>query len=320
MPPIEVSVVVAAWKAEDSIADAVRSALLQDVAIEVLVIDDASPDRTADAARAVGDPRVRVVTIAQNGGPAGARNRAFDLAQGEWLAVLDSDDAMEPGRLRRLVDRARAANADLAIDNVRVVAEGEPDGLMFPSGALGRLGALDLARYIRANHPFAGAFNLGYAKPLLRRAFIEDHGLRYDPTLRIGEDYLLIAEALARGATCVLDDAAGYVYRKRSGSISARLGRRELAAMQAADEAFAGRHALDPPERAALAQRRRALARAAAFVGAIEHLKRRRIGAALALVATTPRSALIFRYPLNARLDRLRRRFARNPQDSRAGT
>lgn len=302
MKPLpDVSIIIAAWRAEDSIADAIASALAQDVDLEVIVVDDASPDGTAAAAQAVADPRVQVLRLTDNGGPAVARNAGFAAARGTFLAVLDADDAFEPGRLSRCLAAARGA--DIVVDTIVIEDDGKRRALN-PVAAVGRP-TLDLADYVRLNCPMARKDTLGYTKPLFRRAFLSAHGLSYDPSLRIGEDYMLMAEALARGARCVLVEPPGYLYRRHDRSISARLGAHHIEAMLAADVAFTRRHHLPANVGAAIAVRRAALRDALAFAQAVDALKARRPFAATAAVARRPRSAIHFRYPVGVRLARL---------------
>lgn len=302
-PLPDVSVIIAAYRAADTIAAAMASALSQDVSLEVIVVDDASPDDTAAAAQAVADPRVQVLRLTDNGGPAAARNAGFAAARGTFLAVLDADDAFEPGRLATCL--AAAGDADIVIDSILIDDDGRRR-VLNPVRAVGGLW-LDLEAHVRLNSPMARKDTLGYTKPLFRRAFFERHGLAYDTALRIGEDYMLMAEALAHGAKCALVEPAGYLYRRHAGSISARLGAGHIEAMLAADEAFADRHELTPAVRSALAVRRAALSDALAFAVAIDALKARRPLAATAAVARRPRAAVHFRYPLGARLGRLLR-------------
>ena len=96
---LDVSVIVPAYKAQETIGAALRSALSQELAPrEVICVDDGSPDATADlVAREF--PGVRLVRQ-ENAGPSAARNRAAALAQGEWLAFLDADDVWLPQKLR----------------------------------------------------------------------------------------------------------------------------------------------------------------------------------------------------------------------------
>jgi hypothetical protein len=76
---------------------------------------------------------------------------------------------------------------------------------------------------------------LGYLKPLIRRSFLDHHGLRYDEGLRLGEDYALYARALAAGARFLLVPTAGYVAVERADSLSARHNRRDLEALRNSD-------------------------------------------------------------------------------------
>ena len=100
----DVSFLVASYNSAAYLAAATASALAQrDVAIEVVIVDDGSSDgsRELAAALAARDGRVLCLGTPVNRGPAGARNLALAAARGRWLAVLDSDDLIDPDRSRR---------------------------------------------------------------------------------------------------------------------------------------------------------------------------------------------------------------------------
>jgi len=100
-----ISVLMPAHNAERYVAAAVRSALGGgEPNVEVLVVDDGSTDGTAAAARAIEDPRVTVISIPASGGPARPRNFALARARAPYLAMLDSDDVLKPGRLAASAD------------------------------------------------------------------------------------------------------------------------------------------------------------------------------------------------------------------------
>jgi len=93
---------MAARNAEAFVAAAIESALAQTYPdFELVVVDDASTDQTADivAGYAAKDARIRLLRQAECGGPAMAWNRALREARGEWIAVLDADDLWHPRRL-----------------------------------------------------------------------------------------------------------------------------------------------------------------------------------------------------------------------------
>lgn len=105
-----VSVVIPTYNRADYLPRAVFSVLAQTYsAVEAIVIDDGSQDETGDvvAAQFGGDSRVRYVRQ-ENTGVSGARNHGLRLASGEFVALLDSDDAWFPWKLETQLAVLRA--------------------------------------------------------------------------------------------------------------------------------------------------------------------------------------------------------------------
>lgn len=71
------------------------------VEVDVIVVDDASTDDSADIAEGVGDERVTVIRRVSNGGPVAAFNDGLSRARGEYLVRLDADDLLTAGALER---------------------------------------------------------------------------------------------------------------------------------------------------------------------------------------------------------------------------
>lgn len=303
----DVSFVIAAYNAERSIARAVESARAQQgVTLEVVVVDDCSNDRTVEVARSFSSDQVRIVELEKNRGPGGARNAGLEAARGRWIAVLDSDDAVYPDRLARMISRAERSGAQIAVDNLDVVQEASGvKTTMFAPALLEKYRELSLADFIGANLLFEETFSFGYMKPIFERAFIEQNALRYDEALRIGEDYIFLASAMARGGRCAVDPQPGYAYHIRSGSISRVLELRHVEAMLAADAAFLREHTLDPGAQAAQARRTRSLEEGASFLTLVNHLKRRALLGAIRTALRDPRAVRHLKMPIAARLRRL---------------
>jgi succinoglycan biosynthesis protein ExoO len=228
------------------------------------------------------------------------------VARGDWLMVLDADDQIAPGRARRLLDAARDARADIVADNFRVASQKDPGRLELHiaeelDGAPMTIG---LADYIRANLLFSGVKALGYLKPMFRRDFLAEHALAYPPAMRIGEDYALVAEAMARGARYIRVRAADYTYVTREGSISHRLNAADLRAMIDFDRTFLAAHhdRLSPDERAAAEAHLDSLLDGAAFTAMIDGLKARRLPAVALAALRRPSAIRHFSMPIRARL------------------
>jgi succinoglycan biosynthesis protein ExoO len=206
-----VTVVIPTYNARSQVQRAIGSALRQTVGdLEILVIDDASSDGTPavieHAYRA--DPRVRLLQLEQNGGPARARNAGIKAAHGQWIALLDADDAWREDRLERLL--AQATDVDAVFDNLAgydAENEVELDSLFpsFPDGAL-TMEALLAPRVAESRYDF------GYLKPILRRDFLIARHIAYDEGLRTSEDLLLYLLLLLEGARTRMVDEALYIY------------------------------------------------------------------------------------------------------------
>jgi glycosyltransferase involved in cell wall biosynthesis len=112
MPSPEVTVVIPTRDRRVRLAATLAGVRRQrDVELEIVVVDDASTDGTAELVVALGDPRIRVIRRERAGGPATARNAGIAVARGRWIAFLDDDDLWAPDKLRRQLDAADAAGA-----------------------------------------------------------------------------------------------------------------------------------------------------------------------------------------------------------------
>lgn len=99
-----VSVIMATYNGSAYIEYSIRSLLTQTMQdFEIIVVDDCSTDDTHEVLRAIADPRLRVIRNAENIGVVRSRNRCFEAARGEYVAMLDHDDLSLPTRLHKQV-------------------------------------------------------------------------------------------------------------------------------------------------------------------------------------------------------------------------
>ncbi|WP_051295138.1 glycosyltransferase family 2 protein [Maridesulfovibrio bastinii] len=96
---MKVSVIIPVYNREEMVINAVSSVLDQSFSnLECIVFDDGSTDASREAVDSISDPRLKVFSGA-NGGVSSARNRAISKADGEYIALLDSDDTWLPDKL-----------------------------------------------------------------------------------------------------------------------------------------------------------------------------------------------------------------------------
>src|SRR6266576_6242361 len=100
MAPL-VSILIPAYNAERWIADTINSALAQTwPRKEIIVVDDGSEDQTLWVSRQFASKNVSVVTQ-ENRGASAARNKAFELCQGDYIQWLDADDLLAPAKIAK---------------------------------------------------------------------------------------------------------------------------------------------------------------------------------------------------------------------------
>jgi succinoglycan biosynthesis protein ExoU len=275
-----VDVIIAARDRSDTIKRAVKSALSQPDVRTVIVIDDASTDDTAAVASRcdLNDDRLIVQSLPTNRGPSAARNAALDISTAPWICVLDGDDYLLPGRIAKLL--AAAADRDFVADDLLQVHEQRigsetPVPVLFGGPFEPRL--LEFEAFVRGNIRPHGVDRreFGFLKPLIRRAFIDRHRLRYDASLRLGEDYAFYARALALRARFLVVPAAGYVSVVRSDSLSARHNRQDLERLRDSDSALLTWPHLSAEERRALREHRESVDCRVQWLVVIEAFKSR---------------------------------------------
>lgn len=131
-----VSIIIPAFNVESYIERCLKSVIEQSYCnLEVIVVDDGSKDKTSHIVEALAarDSRIRLITQV-NQGVSQARNHGIEMAHGDYLLFLDSDDWLEPYALEALVDCVSKTNAEII--GLRAFfhrADGSVEAQAFPS-------------------------------------------------------------------------------------------------------------------------------------------------------------------------------------------
>lgn len=229
MKPPTVSVVIPAYKAEQTIRRAIDSVLAQTVpAHEIIVVDDGSPDQQAAVVESYGPP-VRLIRQ-PNGKTAKARNAGLDAATGEFIAFLDADDYWEPQKLAR----------QLAIFDIHPEV-GTVAGAWFTQEpgeerTAGKLSAgvrPDRVLHLQGTRAFRLAVSLWTGTMMVRRGVLGDD--RFVSGLEPAEDRDLWVRLVAKAPTYVSSEALA-TYSLTPGSISRSSVERDCSSMLAVVE------------------------------------------------------------------------------------
>ena len=208
--PVKISVIVPVYNTEKYLRRCVDSILSQTFAnFELLLIDDGSKDASGAICDdyAANDPRVRVFHK-QNGGVSSARNFGIDNARGEWISFVDADDWLEAEMYEYMLREVGTSDAKLALCGFNEVKNGSHP--VFLSDM--RQGKETFIRnyFLRG---WAVVWNV-----LIDRRSLEDSKIRFDETVKIGEDAHVLFQLFCLFPDIVIVNSPLYNYNRMNES------------------------------------------------------------------------------------------------------
>ncbi len=290
-----VSAVMPAYNAERTIGLAIESVLAQTHSnLELVIVDDASSDRTAEVVRAYADDRIKLLSLPKNSGEGAARDAAIAASTGDWVAVIDADDAWEDTRLEKLLCLATEDDERcILIDDIAQCFAVGDELVPFRPVRGSRSSFLDTREKALVDLLRESGYLI---KPLIPRSAIESLGLRHSD-LRYGADAQFFIRLIKHGGMKIrcLNEPL-YLYRMTPGAMSTISGSRVI--MRDMLLGLSSELDLSRPERRAIARKVRAQERHIEFEPFAEALKARDYGAALKYGALHPRCVLLFLWRL----------------------
>jgi len=197
-----VSVVLPTYKRAHLLAQAIRSVLDQTYAnLELIVVDDNSPDDTAAVVQSFDDPRIHYAKNDPNLKLPRALNRGFSLARGDYLTWTSDDNLLAPTAIEKMVDVLSSGNCDFVYADYWLFSEQDPDGRPL-APQHDRLP--DNLQLDKGNH-IGACF-------LYTRRLYESVG-EYDPELFLVEDYDYFLRAARQFHFCHLGEPLYYFRR-----------------------------------------------------------------------------------------------------------
>lgn len=185
-----VTVITAVYNRAHQLESALLSTAAQTLPpFEMIVVNDGSTDGSGAVARRFADriPNLRVIEQS-NAGPGVARNRALELARGDWIAFLDSDDTW--------TERKLAGLAECLARNPRAEFVHTDRSYRFPDGTLRPSSNFPVARMVNKEFLFS-AFAIKTSTVAVARALVDRTAARFAEDQRTCEDYQFFWTCLA---------------------------------------------------------------------------------------------------------------------------
>jgi glycosyltransferase involved in cell wall biosynthesis len=219
-----VSVIIPVFNGQRFLREAVQTVLAQNYSpLEIVIVDDGSTDSTASVVKSLGEP-VRYLHQA-NQGPAAARNRGIEQAQGSLLAFADADDLWPADKLElQLPCLIEDVAVEIVMGRIQQVLLSETDG---------KTQAKEFAE---------PAFSVNLGSAIIRKSVFERVGL-FDETMRYSEDVDWFMRAREVGAAIKTIDSVTLLYRQHEQNMTRGKSASELNVLMALKKSLDRRRA-----------------------------------------------------------------------------
>ncbi len=207
------SIIMPVYNREQELRQSVRSIQLQTATdFELILVDDASTDRTVQIAKqlAAADPRIQLIQLPENAGPGPARNAGMRAARGIYIQFCDSDDYLPPVSLEAFAVKALEGQSDLIAGNLArwqspLREARDCRGPWTIERDVDSENLLDLPELWSM---------LYFHRCIFRREFLLENGIEYQ-SLRRGEDPLFMAEVVSQARSFALIQDVVYLIHIR---------------------------------------------------------------------------------------------------------
>lgn len=215
---MDISVIIPIYNVEQYLRRCIDSVLSQkEVSLEIILVDDGSTDSSGKICDdyASKDSNVRCLHI-ENSGPATAKNKGYDIAKGNYVAFIDSDDEIKHDMFSVMLKSAYQHNADIVCCNYNQVDE---DGNISHTQHTGREYVLDQDDALKAILIKDKIYSQCWTK-IYKREMLELNQIRNTEGLKTEEDFIYNIQAFACSHTVCVVDKPLYIYTHRNKSLS----------------------------------------------------------------------------------------------------
>lgn len=218
----KVSVIVPVYNTEEFLPRMLNSLLTQNYHdFELILIDDGSSDKSGEICDryAESDNRIRVIHSSNHGASA-ARNQGIEVANGEWITFIDSDDLVLPEYLNTMVEIGQKYESDLVMTGLQRICEYDSSlnvvrdwpELAIEKDCIEELYDKNILQYQK-----------GPVIKLFKNEIIKTYGVRFDEKLSRGEDALFVYSYLQYSQRMSVAPGANYIYCLREGSLMSQV-------------------------------------------------------------------------------------------------
>ena len=220
---MKVSVIITVYNIEPYIKECMDSVLGQTHRdIEVVVVDDCSPDGSMEMVKSYGDERIKIISHTENMGAGWARRHGIEAATGDYVITVDGDDWLSEDFIEKLVEGAERTDADIVSGSLTAVySDGRRECHEIPVG---------VSEGFQKFRDYGQGKVIFLANKIVRREMYDK--VPYS-TRRYCEDTPVILPLLYHANKVVYVDTQGYFYRQHDTSLCHKVNHFEDALFKA---------------------------------------------------------------------------------------
>lgn len=210
-----VSIVVPVYNMEHYLSQCIESIIAQTHrALEIIIVNDGSSDRSLDIAHDLARKDSRIVVIDKpNGGVSSARNEGIERMQGSYVTFVDADDSIHPTYIENLLADAQATDADIVSTPKHLLGDAERQDFLDATIPVAASASV-FTRTEALTALYNGRLEKGNnGCQLYKTEIITSNDIRFDSQMAIGEDFDFLARAIISARCIAVDNRRLYYYR-----------------------------------------------------------------------------------------------------------
>ena len=215
---MDISVIIPVYNVEKYLRKCLQSVLRQEnVTMEIILVDDGSTDTSSEICDeyAAIHSNINCIHI-KNSGPSTAKNIGYDVATGNYISFIDSDDEIKPEMFHTMLQSAYKHNADIVCCNYFQIDE---SGNLSHTSYTNQEYVLSRDEALKAILIKDKIYSQCWTK-IYKRETIDLHHVRNTDGLKTEEDFIYNIQAFACSETVCVVDKPLYIYTHRSSSLS----------------------------------------------------------------------------------------------------
>ena len=215
---MDISVIIPVYNVEKYLKRCVDSVLRQDgISLEIILVDDGSTDSSGQICDdyAANQPNIKCLHIS-NAGPATAKNKGYDVATGNYVAFIDSDDEIKPDMFNSMLQAGYKHHADIVCCNYIQIDE---EGHISHTKHTDQEYVLTQDEALKAILIKDKIYSQCWTK-IYKRDTMQKNSVRNTEGLKTEEDFIYNIQAFACSKTVCIVDKPLYIYTHRSKSLS----------------------------------------------------------------------------------------------------